>query len=1490
MAEKLDDYLKKEAFQLIRSDEKLFELMQEEGSDGFWYWDTETQRIWANKKLGETFGLTDFGKQGAEIRLTDLFSEAEVNAVQECIRVALNEKKDAFKTNCAYTTPGGVRQRSDLYAHIIKNESGNPIRILGINIKKTSNPETALQKDYFPERLAAHLNNLPLGMVEYTPDLTISLWSKKCEEIFGWTMTEVLGNKLSAFNLIYAEDLERVGITAEELMTGKVDGNISLNRNYTKSGKIIHCVWYNSVTRDNKGEVISVMSLVQEVTKEKKIEETLRVNKERLKEAQRVARMGDFTWDLASNKFVFSKGLTTIIGYEETDEFFYDYINDNIHHPDDLPRVSQWLADCLASGAEKLTPKEYRLIRKDGEVIWIHAEGNIVYDRGKPASVFGTAQDITERRLAEEKLKASEKRFKSVVENGKDGLTILSGNGEVKYQSPSVVKMLGYSVEELTKLEQTALIHPADVHILTSAFSASLQHPRKVITVSPYRVRDKLGIWHWMEANMANYLDYPDIEGIVNNFSDVTERVESSKLLTKLNGQLKTAQKIANLGYFEWNWREGTVFWSEVLYSICGVTKIPSEQALADKIHPDDQAAFIDYRKQLNFSREPAKIEFRFLRNDEVRNLVGRTIPLLDENESIIGIEGTVQDITERKKYENEILRLSTFPSENPNPVLRVAKNKSLTYFNKASEPLFTARSGDEKRTLPVALWQLISQTFEAKKILRKELTIRDTTYSFTSTPGPADDYVNVYGLDISEQKKVEQALKESGHFLNEVGRIAKVGGWELHPETDVEIWTKELAEIHEVPVNEDGRYKFGVDFYTSKSRKIINKAVQDALEKGKPYDLELEIVTARGNHKWIRTIGQPIKSADGKIKLRGSFQDITQIKNAEEEILLEKNLSDQIINSLPGVFYLFTKQGKFLKWNKDCERISGYSAKEISEMNPLQFFSEEDRPIIIQRIFNVLNNGEDRMDSNFVLKDKTKIAYHITGKKIIYRGEECIMGVAIDITERNKAAEALKQSEEQYRSLFENMSEGFLHCESILNDADEVIDFAIIQSNPAFEAMTHLQNPVGKTASQLFPDLTVANSATLQAFVRVMGSGTPETIERFAEKLDKWFSISLYQHRKNHIVAMFQDITERKKASLGLLSSELKFRALVEQSLTGIYIFDKERFIYVNDQFASMFGYTVDEVLANLRPTDVVDEEDNDRAQDYIGQRFSGEVKYVHYSARGIKKDKTKIWIEIHGTHIELEGKPVITGTVLDITERVKTEESINKLLQKTTEQNIRLKDFSFITSHNIRSSVSNLLGLTDLLMIQPGSIEYIKMLRTSTLKLDATIKSINELIHFEDNLDKMPMSDCNILTAVNNVLALNNQTIRDKNIIVEKNISPELIFKCVPAYIDSILQNLLTNAIKYGTTEDQKTIKIESYQEASNIVISIQDFGTGIDLDRYQEKLFKLGARFHSSNEGQGLGLYMSKRQIEAMGGKINVESKPNVGSTFKVIFYVR
>ncbi|MEQ8531636.1 MAG: PAS domain-containing protein, partial [Imperialibacter sp.] len=374
--------------------------------------------------------------------------------------------------------------------------------------------------------------------------------------------------------------------------------------------------------------------------------------------------------------------------------------------------------------------------------------------------------------------------------------------------------------------------------------------------------------------------------GVVNNFHDVTHRLENSNLLKKINKQLKTAQKIAGLGYYEWNWKDNSVFWSDELYNICKTDKIPSEAALIAAIHPDDRPGFLSYREKLTNEKSESTIEFRFLIGRDVRSLMVRTLPLLDDSGKVIGLEGTVRDITERKEREQEILRLSTFPSENPNPVLRVLKDYTISYSNKASQPILENKTSGKAPKLPEHLWKFVKQTFNSSDVLRTEFSVGGITYSFTSARSPHGDYVNLYGLDISSQKKIEQALRDSEYLLNEVGRIAKIGGWELDPETGEGTWTREVAEIHEVPHDQQAGLQVGLDFYLPSSRNLIAKAVEEAFQLGKAYDLELEITTAKGNHKWIRTIGIPILTDDGKVKLRGSFQDITVLKNAQNNIL----------------------------------------------------------------------------------------------------------------------------------------------------------------------------------------------------------------------------------------------------------------------------------------------------------------------------------------------------------------------------------------------------------------------------------------------------------------------------------------------------------------------------------------------------------------------------------------------------------------------------
>jgi PAS domain S-box-containing protein len=148
------------------------------------------------------------------------------------------------------------------------------------------------------------------------------------------------------------------------------------------------------------------------------------------------------------------------------------------------------------------------------------------------------------------------------------------------------------------------------------------------------------------------------------------------------------------------------------------------------------------------------------------------------------------------------------------------------------------------------------------------------------------------------------------------------------------------------------------------------------------------------------------------------NFEKEEQRKKAESEIIREKNLSDSLINSLPGVFYLFNTEGKFLRWNKNLETVTLFSAHEIKSMHPLDLFDESEKSILAEKIANVFNTGSDHVQANLLIKTKDKIPYYFTGTAVEYEGIPCLMGVGIDFSERIKAQEELNQSTEKLHQL----------------------------------------------------------------------------------------------------------------------------------------------------------------------------------------------------------------------------------------------------------------------------------------------------------------------------------------------------------------------------------------------------------------------------------------------------------------------------------------
>lgn len=242
----------------------------------------------------------------------------------------------------------------------------------------------------------------------------------------------------------------------------------------------------------------------------------------------------------------------------------------------------------------------------------------------------------------------------------------------------------------------------------------------------------------------------------------------------------------------------------------------------------------------------------------------------------------------------------------------------------------------------------------------------------------------------------------------------------------------------------------------------------------------------------------------------------------------------------------------------------------------------------------------------------------------------------------------------------------------------------------------------------------------------------------------------------------------------------------------------------------------------------------------------------------------------------------------LVNIRIRSQNERELRKLFSKTIEQNQRLKDFSYITSHNFRSSVANLVGLLSIIEDDPSNKQYFEMLKATALKLNLAIDAINDLLNFEKDISTLEKEEIDLKGVINDVILLNRKSATEKKIEFEVDIAEGITLRILPAYLQSILHNLITNAMKYGVTKDQRKIKISAKKESKGVLLTVADQGKGIDLERYGGKMFQLGSRFHADEEsGHGMGLYMTKQQVEAIGGRIEVESELNKGTKFKVHF---
>lgn len=276
---------------------------------------------------------------------------------------------------------------------------------------------------------------------------------------------------------------------------------------------------------------------------------------------------------------------------------------------------------------------------------------------------------------------------------------------------------------------------------------------------------------------------------------------------------------------------------------------------------------------------------------------------------------------------------------------------------------------------------------------------------------------------DITERKRAEALLSEREALLREMGRIAKLGAWEFDAATGEGRWTEEVARIHDLPTDVQPNKELGLTFYENDSRDQIARAVERALADGTAYDLELQFVSAKGVHKWVRTMGQP-EIKDGRIvKLRGALQDITERKRAEQTLAAEAARRRILIDGSRDGIVVLDQNGKVFEANRRFAEMLGYNAEEIGQLHVWDWDRDWPRERVLEAI-RVLGPGGARLESRHWRKDGSFFDVDLSNSVAELGGQRLVFCVCHDITERNQAAEALRESEDRYRLLVEEAPE----------------------------------------------------------------------------------------------------------------------------------------------------------------------------------------------------------------------------------------------------------------------------------------------------------------------------------------------------------------------------------------------------------------------------------------------------------------------------------
>jgi PAS domain S-box-containing protein len=616
------------------------------------------------------------------------------------------------------------------------------------------------------------------------------------------------------------------------------------------------------------------------------------------------------------------------------------------------------------------------------------------------------------------------------------------------------------------------------------------------------------------------------------------------------------------------------------------------------------------------------------------------------------------------------------------------------------------------------------------------------------------------------------------------------------------------------------------------------------------------------------------------------------------------------VVHNLSQLVYVKDVFGMYCMVNQAFCDLTGYTKDQILGKNDLELglFLNSDQ--IMNADKDVVNSAQKKHIPLEPFTDKYGSLYWFKTNKIPIKDElgkvVQVLIISSDITKSIEVEQKLYASELRYKSIFENNYSGIILVNEHLDILYKNLAFnKLLDSAETDLAEDDLKKYIFEEDQHDLVDLMaglVSRNYEYFDLALNMKVNSEDVVNTICFVRGLYDDDSVF----TEAVVTFQDISDDLKIRLELEESEKRFKIIVESAVEALMLldYDAQRYIDVNKSAVELFGYTRKELL-NLKLGELSPllQSDGDyslnASTDLMEKCISGENVVYEWTVK--RKDNKLIPCEVRLVKLPFEGNRIVRVSAIDITERKRSERMLNFDKQKLEEKNEelislnqalenqtnQLQEFAYISSHNLRSPAGNIRALLDFYHNDPNEENFKIVLEKLDVVSEDLLDTINDLadvvkIKNEVSQDITKLSLSKLIAKTEHSLS---QQINDTLAVIEIDLNGIEHIQASKTYMESIILNLTSNALKYSQKEVAPRIYISAAQDETCLILKVEDNGLGIDMELYGSKLFGLRKTFHKNKDSRGVGLFITKAQVEAMQGTIYADSEPGKGTTFYI-----